>query len=65
LTKKVPPWRFFFFDAIEIRESTSVEYIDDGDIGEIGVRGAVVFCDALSGAGEVGGNPAATLCLEE
>ena len=63
--KKVPPWRFFFFDATENRESTSVEYIEDGDIGDIGVSGAVVFCDILSGAGEVGGRPAGALCRDE
>ena len=63
--KKVPPWRFFFFGVTEIRESMSVEYSEDGDIGDIGVSGAVAFCDILSGAGEVGGRPAGALCRDE
>lgn len=63
--KKVPPWRFFFFGVTEIRESMSVEYSEDGDIGDIGVSGAVTFCDILSGAGEVGGRPAGALCRDE
>lgn len=56
---------FFFFGMTEIQESMLIEYIGDGDIGDIGLSGAVVFCDTLSGAGEVGGRPAGALCREE
>jgi len=54
----VPPCRFGFGAIDDIWESTSVEYIEDGDIG---VSGAVVFCDIVSGAGELGGRPAGAL----
>jgi len=63
--KKVPPWRFFFVGVTEILESMSVEYNEDGDIGDIGVSGAVTFCEILSGAGEDGGRPAGALCRDE
>jgi hypothetical protein len=43
----------------------SLEYIEDGDIGDIGLSGAVIFCEILSGAGDVGGRPAAALCRDE
>lgn len=43
----------------------SVEYSEDGDIGDIGVSGAVTFCDTLSGPGEDGGSPAGALWRDE
>jgi hypothetical protein len=49
----------------EIRESISLEYIEEGDIGDNGLSGAVIFCEILSGPGDVGGRPAAAWRREE
>lgn len=60
--KKVPPCRLFLGGGGDCTESTSVEYIEEGVIG---VKGAVVFCDTVSGAGELGASPADPLTLDE
>jgi hypothetical protein len=48
--------------GVGICESTSVEYID---VGDIGLSGAVVFCAIVLGTGEVGAKPAGALWREE
>lgn len=60
--KKVPPCRLFFGGGGDCTESISVEYSDEGVIG---VKGAVMFCDTVSGAGELGASPAGPLSLDE
>jgi hypothetical protein len=61
--KNVPPFRLIL--GVGICESTSVEYIDVGLIGLIGVKGAVGFCATVLGTGEEGARAAGALWREE